>query len=72
MLFIASGSRCRKWINLWTIQHMLKSCRSLSFNTPNSQYKLFTAVCMFLNGRVLKILLCVTINSCMNFFVAFT
>ena len=51
---------------------MLKSCRSLSFSTPNSWYKLFTGVFMFLNCRVLKILFCVTINGCINFFVVFT
>ena len=54
MLIIASESRCGKWINLWTIQQMLKSSRSLSFSTPNSRYKLFTGVLCFWIAGFLK------------------
>ena len=68
MLFVVSGSRSRKCVNLWTTQYMTKSCRYLSFSTPNFRYKLFIG----LNCRIPEILFCDTINGCMNFFVVFT
>ena len=71
MVFTASWSRCGKWINLWIMQQMLKSCKSRSFRTPNSRYRLFIGVVMFLNCKILKILFCVMISGCMNFLVVF-
>ena len=54
-----------KRINLWTVQQVLKSCKSRSFRTPDSRYRLSIGVLMFLNCKILKILFCATISGCM-------
>ena len=66
------------WEQMWKMNKFMdsaadvKSCKSHSFRTPNSRYRLFIGVLMFLNCRILKILFCVIISGCMYFLVVFT